>query len=71
MDSVIEVTSGVLLWWRLRAELGSALLGPAVERRAEGYGGQNGWAIPAAPAGEDGDAADADALYRLLEFPRA
>jgi divalent metal cation (Fe/Co/Zn/Cd) transporter len=33
-DSVIEVTSGALLWWRLRAELGSAPLGPAVERRA-------------------------------------
>jgi divalent metal cation (Fe/Co/Zn/Cd) transporter len=30
MDSVIEVTSGALLWWRLRAELGlgsNALLG--------------------------------------------
>jgi len=24
IDSVIEVTSGVLLWWRLRAELGAA-----------------------------------------------
>lgn len=34
VDSVIEVTSGVLLWWRLRAELGSAPLGPAVEGRA-------------------------------------
>jgi len=34
IDSVIEVTSGVLLWWRLRAELGSAPLGPTVERRA-------------------------------------
>ncbi len=34
VDSVIEVTSGVLLWWRLRAELGSAPLGPTVERRA-------------------------------------
>ena len=34
VDSVIEVTSGVLLWWRLRTELGSAPLGPAVERRA-------------------------------------
>jgi divalent metal cation (Fe/Co/Zn/Cd) transporter len=34
IDSVIEVTSGALLWWRLRAELGSAPLGPAVERRA-------------------------------------
>ncbi len=31
---MIEVTSGVLLWWRLRAELGSAPLGPTVERRA-------------------------------------
>ena len=35
IDSVIEVTSGALLWWRLRAELGSAPLGPTVERRAE------------------------------------
>ena len=34
IDSVIEVTSGGLLWWRFRAELGSAPLGPAVERRA-------------------------------------
>src|SRR5206468_9552871 len=34
IDSVIEVTSGGLLWWRLRAELGSAPLGPTVERRA-------------------------------------
>ena len=33
-DSVIEVTSGALLWWRLRAELGLAPLGPTVERRA-------------------------------------
>lgn len=34
IDSVIEVTSGTVLWWRLRAELGSAPLGPSVERRA-------------------------------------
>jgi len=34
---------------------------------SEGYDGQNGWAIPAAAAGDDGDAADAEALYRLLE----
>src|SRR2546428_6125043 len=34
LDSVIEVASGVLLWWRLRAELGVAHLGPAVETRA-------------------------------------
>src|SRR5213594_2351120 len=34
VDSVIEVTSGALLWWRLRAELGWAPLGPIVERRA-------------------------------------
>src|SRR3989441_10251227 len=31
IDSVIEVTSGVVLWWRLRAELGAARVGPAVE----------------------------------------
>lgn len=34
IDSVIEVTSGTLLWWRLRTELGSPPLGPTVERRA-------------------------------------
>jgi len=34
---------------------------------AEGYDGHNGWAIPAAPAGADADAADAEQLYRLLE----
>ena len=34
VDSVIEVTSGIVLWWRLRAELGSAPLGPTVEARA-------------------------------------
>jgi len=34
IDSVIEVASGVLLWWRLRAELGLAPLGPTVEHRA-------------------------------------
>lgn len=34
VDSVIEVTSGMLLWWRLRAELGAAALGPSVEARA-------------------------------------
>src|SRR6266702_2657345 len=34
---------------------------------SEGYDGLNGWAIPAAPAGEDVDAADARALYGLLE----
>src|SRR6266704_5786078 len=36
---------------------------------AEGYDGPNGWAIPSTPlpAGQDGDAADAEQLYRLLE----
>jgi glycogen phosphorylase len=34
---------------------------------AEGFDGGNGWAIPAAAPGEDGDAADAERLYRLLE----
>jgi divalent metal cation (Fe/Co/Zn/Cd) transporter len=34
VDSVIEVTSGVLLWWRLRVELGAATLGPTAESRA-------------------------------------
>src|SRR5438876_1121941 len=37
IDSVIEVTSGVLL--RLRAELGSRELGPAVEARAARWAG--------------------------------
>jgi len=39
VDSVIEVTSGVLLWWRLRAELGVARVGPAVEARAARWAG--------------------------------
>src|SRR2546426_9430702 len=39
VDSVIEVTSGVLLWWRLRAELGAARGGPAVEARAARWAG--------------------------------
>ncbi len=34
VDSVIEVASGVVLWWRLRAELGSAPVGRTVETRA-------------------------------------
>jgi len=34
IDSAIEVTSGALLWWRLRVELGLAPLGPTTERRA-------------------------------------
>jgi divalent metal cation (Fe/Co/Zn/Cd) transporter len=34
VDSVIEVTSGVVVWWRLRAELGSPPLGRVVEARA-------------------------------------
>ena len=38
-DSVIEVTSGVVLWWRLRAELGAPPLGPSVERRASRLAG--------------------------------
>jgi len=33
----------------------------------EGYTGQNGWAISGAPGGPDGDAADAEQLYLLLE----
>ena len=39
VDSVIEVTSGVLLWWRLRAELGVARVGPAAEARASRWAG--------------------------------
>lgn len=34
VDSTIEVSSGVLLWWRLRAELGAGALGSDVEARA-------------------------------------
>ena len=34
VDSVIEVTSGGVVWWRLRAELGSAPLGAVAEARA-------------------------------------
>ena len=34
---------------------------------AEGYDGENGWAIPSAPGGDGADAADAAHLYRLLE----
>jgi len=34
---------------------------------AEGYDGENGWAIPSAPGGDEGDAADAAHFYRLLE----
>src|SRR2546425_13348715 len=39
VDSVIEVTSGVVLWWRLRAELGAARVGPTVEARAARWAG--------------------------------
>src|SRR2546427_100388 len=39
IDSVIEVTSGVVLWWRLRADLGAARVGPAVEARAARWAG--------------------------------
>src|SRR5438477_81209 len=39
VDSVIEVASGVVLWWRLRAELGRARVGPAVEARAARWAG--------------------------------
>jgi len=34
IDSVIEVSSGILLWWRLRAELGAPPLAARVEARA-------------------------------------
>jgi starch phosphorylase len=34
---------------------------------AEGYSGQNGWAIPLVAPDEDADQADADQLYTLLE----
>lgn len=34
VDSLIEVTSGAVLWWRLRAELGSPPLRAILERRA-------------------------------------
>jgi divalent metal cation (Fe/Co/Zn/Cd) transporter len=34
VDSAIEVASGVVVWWRLRAELGRPALGSAAEARA-------------------------------------
>ncbi len=34
---------------------------------AEGFTGQNGWAIPLAPEGRDGDAVDVENLFALLE----
>ncbi|MGH7607508.1 MAG: alpha-glucan family phosphorylase, partial [Gemmatimonadales bacterium] len=34
---------------------------------AEGYGGENGWAIPAAPADSDPDAWDMEQVFRILE----
>jgi divalent metal cation (Fe/Co/Zn/Cd) transporter len=34
VDSVIEVASGVVVWWRLRTELGRPALGPVAESRA-------------------------------------
>jgi starch phosphorylase len=34
---------------------------------AEGFTGRNGWALPPVPEGADADAADAEALYRVLE----
>ncbi len=34
---------------------------------SEGYDGRNGWAISASPDGPEGDAADAEHLYHLLE----
>jgi divalent metal cation (Fe/Co/Zn/Cd) transporter len=39
VDSLIEVTSGAILWWRLRAELGSPPLRAVVERRAARFAG--------------------------------
>jgi cation diffusion facilitator family transporter len=38
-DSIIEVVSGAVLWWRLRAELGSAAVGARVEARAARWAG--------------------------------
>src|SRR2546428_3347084 len=39
IDHGIEVASGVVLWWRLRAERGARELGPAVEARAARWAG--------------------------------
>ncbi len=39
IDSVIEVTSGGLLWWRLRAELRSSVVGPTAEARSARWAG--------------------------------
>lgn len=39
IDSVIEVTSRGLLWWRLRAELRSSVVGPTAEARSARWAG--------------------------------
>jgi divalent metal cation (Fe/Co/Zn/Cd) transporter len=39
IDSVIEVASGGLLWWRLRAELRSSVVGPTAEARSARWAG--------------------------------
>lgn len=54
VDSVIEVTSGVVLWWRLRAELGAARVGPAMEARAARWAGALLLALAVYIVGESG-----------------
>ena len=54
IDSVIEVTSGAVLWWRLRAELGAARAGPAVETRAARWAGVLLLALAVYIVGESG-----------------
>lgn len=39
IDSLIEVTSGAILWWRLKAELGAAALRMSVEATARRLAG--------------------------------
>src|SRR5436853_213047 len=66
IDSVIEVTSGALLWWRLRAELGSAPLGPTVQRRASRAAPTSPPALPPGPLEAVGELQAPDTLVRKL-----
>jgi len=54
VDSVVEVTSGVVVWWRLRAELGAARAGAAVEGRAARWAGVLLLALAVYIVGESG-----------------
>src|SRR5207247_8403131 len=45
IDSVIEVTSGVVLWWRRRAVMGAARVGAAGEARAVRGAARGGFSL--------------------------